>query len=99
MTPLLRWVSFASMNDDAKLCFIRMMPLQCLRELKIMIQEILLRRRNNGKDKSATSSNFSAIDQKGAEAMFGTSWDKKYKIGTRTNTAGRRDLNVPPFDL
>ena len=67
-----------------------------------MIQEILLRRRNNGKDKSATSSNFSAIaaiDQKGAEAMFGTSWDKKYKIGTRTNTAGRRDLNVPPFDL
>ena len=40
-----------------------------------------------------------AIDQKGAEAMFGTSWDKKYKIGTRTNTAGRRDLNVPPFDL
>ena len=90
------------MNDDAKLCFIGMMPLRCLRELKIMIQEILLRRRNNGKDKSAaifSQPKQAAIDQKGAEAMFGTSWDKKYKIGTRTNTAGRRDLNVPPFDL
>ena len=29
------------------------------------------------------------IDQKSAQPMF----------GTRTNTAWRRDLNVPPFDL
>ena len=79
------------MNDDAKLCFIGMMPLQCLRELKIMIQEILLRRRNNGKDKSATNSNFFLSPSKQQLTKKAPNLCLE-QVGTRNTKLGREQI-------